>query len=235
MGVGDVYPSDAATGLGTPPPRLFRDLPMETQREILRDAVQERYAAGDPLEADASGTPISGIITSGLVRTYLRDGNSRQQTIRYLSVGELVGAANLFGRTVPPAECLSDVRLVRLMPDSVRRLMQADAAVAIAVAQVVLDNHAAALEELALTSFRNIRERVAHQLLLRARAEGPVLDMTQRDLALSVGSVREVVGRAMHEFERTGAVRRRDNGTLELDLDALEEIQSGAERRTRKS
>jgi len=233
MNAGEVYPNDAVTGPGAPAPRLLRDLPVETQRELLRDAVNERYAAGDPLESDVNGLPISGIITTGVVRTFLRDSTSRQQTIRYLGVGELVGAANLFGRPIPPAECLSDVRLVRLMPDSVRRLMRTDAAVAMAVAQVVLDNHAAALEELALTSFRNVRERVAHQLLLRAHVEGPVLDMTQRDLALTVGSVREVVGRAMHEFERTGAVRRREDGTLELNLDALEEIQSGADRRSR--
>ena len=235
MRVGDAYPRGSVAGSASPPPKLFRDLSAEAQREILRDAVNERYAAGDPLEEDVSGAPISGIITSGLVRTYLRDGNTRQQTIRYLGVGDLVGAANLLGRPIPPAECLSDVRLMRLTPASIGPLLQADASVALAVTQAILDNYEAALEELALTSFRSVRERVAHQLLLRARVGGPVLDMTQRDIALSVGSVREVVGRAMHDFERTGAVRRRDDGTLELDLDALEEIKAGADRRSRKS
>ncbi len=208
---------------------------MATQREILRDAVHERYAAGDPLDADANRTPISGIITSGLVRTYLRNGSERQQTIRYLGAGDLVGAANLFGRPVPPAECLSEVRLVRLMPDTVRQVMEADAAVAIAVAQILLDNHAAALEELTLASFGNVRARVAHQLLLRAHVDGPVLDLTQRDLALTMGSVREVVGRAMQEFERIGAVRRRADGAMELDLDALEAIQAETGRRSRNA
>jgi CRP/FNR family transcriptional regulator len=208
---------------------------MTTQREILRDAVHERYAAGDPLDADDAGTPVTGIVTAGVVRTYLRDGNERQQTIRYLGVGELVGAANLLGRPIPPAECLSEVQLVRLMPDPVREIMREDAAVAIAVAQIVLDNHAAALEELALASFCNVRARVAHQLLLRAHVEGPILDLTQRDLAMTMGSVREVVGRTMQEFERIGAVRRRADGSMELDLDALEEIQAETGRRARSS
>jgi len=235
MSSGDAYPSESDIGSPTPPPRLFRKLPMKTQRELLRDAVHERYAAGDALDVDGTGTPITGIVTIGVVRTYLRDNTDRQQTIRYLGSGELVGAANLYGRPVSPAECLSDVQLVRLMPDTVREIMRADAAVAIALAQIILDNHAAALEELAMASFSNVRARVAHQLLLRAHVEGPVLDLTQRDLALTMGSVREVVGRAMQEFERIGAVRRRADGSMELDLDALEEIQAETGRRARSS
>jgi len=50
-----------------------------------------------------------------------------------------------------------------------------------------------------------------------------------------MGSVREVVGRTMQEFERIGAVRRRADGSMELDLDALEEIQAETGRRARSS
>jgi CRP/FNR family transcriptional regulator len=103
--------------------------------------------------------------------------------------------------------------------------MRADPAVAAAVAAELADDYAALTQELALASFRSVRERVAHQLLLRAGAEGPVLDVTQRDIARTVGSVREVVGRTMQEFERLGAVRRRSDGNLELNLRTLERIQ----------
>jgi hypothetical protein len=48
---------------------------------------------------------------------------------------------------------------------------------------------------------------------------------TQRDIARTVRSVREVVGRTMQEFERLGAVRRRTDGNLELNLHTLERIQ----------
>jgi CRP/FNR family transcriptional regulator len=169
-------------------------------------------------------------MTSGLVRTFLEE-DERQQTVRYLGAGSLLGAAQLYGGPVPHAQCVSDVRLVRLVPDTVRQIMQTDAAVAIAVAEELAADCAAATQELALTSFRTIRERVAHQLLLRADVAGPVLDLTQRDIAHTVGSVREVVGRTMQDFERIGAVRRRDDGSLELDLAALEKIRTSRRRR----
>jgi CRP/FNR family cyclic AMP-dependent transcriptional regulator len=210
--------------------KLLRSLPADTQRELLLGASNHQFTAGEQIPGGAPGSAYTGIVSSGLVRTYLEEGE-RQQTIRYLGAGRLLGAAQFYGRPVPQAQCITDVRFVRLEPDAVRQLMRVNCGVAMAVADELVDDFDAATQELALTSFHGIRERVAHQLLLRALVVGPILDITQRDIARTVGSVREVVGRTMQEFERRGAVRRLQDGNLELDLDALEEIR--ASRRTR--
>ena len=211
----------------TETPRLLRRLSAESRREVLRGASTETFAEGERLPHGKPGLAVTGLISTGLVRTFLQaDDGERQQTIRYLGPGDLLGGPQLFGRPVPHAHCMTDVRIVRLVPDRLRELMKVDCDVAIAVTKELLDDYSAAMDELAVTSFRSVRERVAYQLLLRAQVEGPVLDVTQRDLARTVGSVREVVGRAMQDFERTGAVRRRADGHLELNLDALEEIRT---------
>ena len=212
-------------------PRLLRGLSSASKQEVLRGATTFTFAAGEELPHGEPGVAMTGLIGTGLVRTFLQaDDGEREQTIRYLGTGDLLGGPQLFGRPVPHAQCVTEVRITRLVPETLRELMQTDCDVAIAVAKEIIDDYSAAMDELAVTSFRSVRERVAHQLLLRARVEGPILDVTQRDLARTVGSVREVVGRAMQDFERLGAVRRRENGHLELDLDALQEIRTAPRR-----
>jgi CRP-like cAMP-binding protein len=48
------------------------------------------------------------------------------------------------------------------------------------------------------------------------------VDATQQDLANAIGSVREVVARAIDELSRDGLIERTKAGIRVLDLDRLE-------------
>jgi CRP-like cAMP-binding protein len=121
-------------------------------------------------------------------------------------------------------QALTVVRFVRLSTDAVRQLMATDPTLALAIGAELARDHRAATEELAETAFRKIRDRVAHHLLIRAEMQGEVLSITHRDLAVCVGSVREVVGRSLHDLEAADAVRRTEDGQLVVDRSRLRAV-----------
>jgi CRP/FNR family transcriptional regulator len=74
---------------------------------------------------------------------------------------------------------------------------------------------------------RRVR-RLAQDLYWRAeavraaRGTSAIVEATQQDLANSIGSVREVVARAIDELRRDGLIERSRGGIRMLDPDRLE-------------
>lgn len=215
-----VIPKQVAAGRNDSLPRLLQGLHEESRRQLLRGAENCRFAAGESLEED-DGAAV-GLVLTGVVRTYVLGPGGRQQTLRYLQPGDLVGAERLFGETCDIcAEAVTPVRWMRLLPSHIVNLMRMDASVSAAIARELAADHAAAIEQVCQTAFFGLRERLAHHLLARSAVGQPSLPLTQKQMAAMVGSVREVVGRLAKELERAGAVRRLKGGGIEVDADAL--------------
>jgi CRP-like cAMP-binding protein len=209
--------------------RLLRKLTAETRNRLLRGAVELQFAPGEQVNHPHEPSKQVGLVLDGVLRNYLVGPAGREQTTSYLHTGDFLGASELLGRrTAVATQCVTAARFVRMSPDAVRDLMESEASVAVAFAGELARVHYSGLVELHLAVFATVRERVAHQLLVRAGARGDVLTVTHRELALSVGSVREVVGRAVNELESDGALRRTAEGQLELHRDRLREIVDAA-------
>jgi CRP/FNR family transcriptional regulator len=193
----------------------------DSRSRFLRGAVECRFTAGEFVRAhDEPGQ--SGFVLDGLLRSFLLGPGGREQIVTYHRAGDLFGAGELLGgATLCAIQCVMSTRLVRVAPHAARTAVQTDPVLANAVGTQLARDHHAALVELALTAFGTVRHRVARQLLLRADPQGAVIDLTHREIAQAVGSVREVVGRSMQELEAAGAVRRTTEGQLVIDRDAM--------------
>lgn len=202
---------------------LLQRISAETCRRLLSGAVECRYAAGEMLDESARPLDTCGVVLSGLVRLYLRSGDGREQTIRYLRPGGVYGAAKLLGvsQAAVYAQCISWVRTLRLRPAHIQQLIAVDPSLARALSQELGDEHAAAIDELWFASFANVSQRVARHLLLLSDNENGEVVATRRDLAHAVGSVREVVGRVLHDLEVTQAVTRNPGGRLHVNVELL--------------
>jgi CRP-like cAMP-binding protein len=206
-------------------PRLVRRLSAETRGKLFRGALESRLAPGEVLNHPQRTPTIVGLVLEGLLRNYVVGPRDREQSAGYLGEGDLVGASHLLGGTAAVGtQALTVVRFVRLSTDAVRQLMATDPTLALAIGAELARDHRAATEELAETAFRKIRDRVAHHLLMRAEMQGEVLSITHRDLAVCVGSVREVVGRSLHDLEAADAVRRTEDGQLVVDRSRLRAV-----------
>ena len=169
-------------------------------------------AAGVTIYSEADAERF-GILVQGLLRVYMHTSDGRQVTVRYVRRGELLGAPALVGGPAPVfVQALTDSTAYFMDLAHVRDLARHHAAVAWIFAKESVDRLYDVLEELAGNTFATVRQRVIRHLLdLAASRPGSsgllTARVNQQELANSVGSVREVVARVLHELRATSLVR----------------------------
>jgi CRP/FNR family transcriptional regulator, cyclic AMP receptor protein len=156
---------------------------------------------------------------------YMHTSDGRQVTVRYVRAGGLLGAPAIIGGPAPVfVQALTDSAVYFMDVARVKRTVREDAAVAWLFAEELVHRLYDVLEELAGNTFATVRQRVIRHLLDLA-ASRPASDarfaasVNQQELANSVGSVREVVARVLHEL-RAASLVRTSPGRVEV-LDPL--------------
>jgi CRP/FNR family transcriptional regulator, cyclic AMP receptor protein len=167
------------------------------------------------------------VVSSGLVRIYLAAPDGRQITLRYAGVGELVGAtASPSANVVSGAQAVEQSSLLHLDPVRLDRLAKNEAELSLALIQELEEQLRRAHRWLAICAFARVRTRVARDLLERALAmermsQGTMLRATHQELADGIGSVRDVVARAVRELRRDGVIESHRDGVTIVDPDRL--------------
>ncbi len=172
----------------------------------------------------------AGMAVDGLQRVYLESPHGRQLTIRYVFSGELLGAILLPSVHVSIAtQALQKATVLHFRAGQLQLLAERHPQLAIALAEEYAERLGSGYRALALRAFSSVKARVAQDLCWRAeavrsaRGTAAVVQATQQDLANAVGSVREVVARAIDELRRDGLIERRKGGIQVLDLHRLED------------
>jgi CRP-like cAMP-binding protein len=133
-------------------------------------------------------------------------------------------------------QAIVDARLLRFSPEVVRRAAREDAPVAEALMRELADRALTYVHEITDSAFTSVRQRVARHLLDLAaqesrvtRSTGPVLavPVSQRQLAESVGTVREVVVRVLRDLREAGVIRTHPDHIDILDPIRLSQQQGG--------
>ena len=197
----------------------------EASRAILAQAVETRFRAGDVLYRGAhhAETAVLGVVVEGLLRFHIHTPDGRSMTVRYAGHGELVGARGLaLGNSTGPTaqryggralngEALQDTTMLLLPRATVAALARRRAEVSWALTQEIAQQAMRDQELIATNVFSPIRTRVARHLLMLATKQGQelVLRVSHQEIADAIGSVREVVSRALCRFQDEGLVERR--------------------------
>jgi CRP-like cAMP-binding protein len=187
---------------------------------ILDDAVESRIAAGQPVYRINDLT----LVVSGLIRVYLQSWDGREITLRYVAAGDLLGLPMILAPeamiTVPSqaANTLTDCHLVRLSPRRFRAVVEREAANMWPLFFELAALHEGYIDMLAENFFLPVRARVARHLLDLAARDGRrlVVHVSQQQIADAIGSVREVVSRALVWMRDEGMLHR-DGTTYVLD------------------
>jgi CRP/FNR family transcriptional regulator len=199
-------------------------LPRETVERLATGGTVRDVAEGVTVYTEAE-TERFAVILRGLIRVYMNTSDGREVTVRYVRTGELLGAPALIAGPAPVfVQAVTDSSLYFMDVARVKTLAQRDAAVAWVFAQESVHRLYDVLEELAGNTFATVRQRVVRHLLdlASSRATGDsrlTALVNQQDLANSVGSVREVVARVLHELREASLVRT-SPGRVEI-LDAV--------------
>lgn len=202
----------------------WASLPLETVELLAAGGSLTHVSAGATVYTESEAERF-GVVIRGLLRVYMHTSDGRQVTVRYVRARALLGAPALVGGPAPVfVQALTDSAVYFMEVARVKRIVRENAAVAWVFAEESVHRLYDVLEELAGNTFATVRQRVIRHLLDLA-ASRPGIDghlvafVNQQELANSVGSVREVVARILHEL-RAASLVRTSPGRVEI-LDPL--------------
>ena len=186
-------------------------LPSDVVDPLLADQIRIDYPTGTNLYR--GGEPTRAILmVSGLVRIFVTSPDGRQVTIRYGRPTEVLGTALIIGGPLKAhADTLAPTSILQIDARRLEDAARRDVRLAYAMAEEVSDRLDEAIEQIKINAFGSVKQRVASHLLDLAsttqRPEAPlVAEVSQQDLADAVGSVREVVARALRDLRAAGLV-----------------------------
>jgi CRP/FNR family cyclic AMP-dependent transcriptional regulator len=204
----------------------FSRLDADALEAISRSAVSRHYGRGEVIFLE--GDPVAGlfIVDQGRVKLYKLSTEGREQVVRLVGPGEFFNeVAVLDGGPNPVgAMALRESQVWVIDREDLLRLLELHPPVAVAVIEA-LAGHARHLVSLVEDlSLRTVSARLAKLLLTQAAGGGETpRRLTQQEMAAQLGTVREMVGRALRDLEEDGVIRFDRHRILILDRKALEE------------
>jgi CRP/FNR family transcriptional regulator, cyclic AMP receptor protein len=198
------------------------ELPPEVVDPLIADQIRLDYPAGTIIYRPGDA-PRVFLVVSGLIRVFMTSPEGRQVTVRYGRPSDVMGTPLVVGGPL-------NVNAMTLAPTSVsaidsRRLgddARRDVRLAYAMAEEMNRRLADALGQIAINTFGSVKQRVAFHLLDLASAQQEPAgsleaQVSQQELADSIGSVREVVARALRDLRASGIVSTSTDSVVILD------------------
>ncbi len=203
----------------------FSALGTEEINRIAKETVEHSFARGEVLFLE--GEPCRGLylVKTGRIRIFKSSPEGREQVLLTAGAGDTFNDVPVFDGGLNPASASAlDSSVVYVISKEALLSLVADCP----AAQAIIKLFATRLRHLTIVvedlSFRSVVGRLAKMLLDLAVVEGgssPMPRLTQDEMATIVGSVRDVVGRALKALERTGAIKFEGQRILVIDPEKL--------------
>ena len=175
--------------------------------------------------------PYVAVVSNGLVQAVLVTPGGREFGISELLTGEIFGVTALIDGGGSPLRYVArskDTGVLLLPIDAVNDVMHSQAGVARAIDAQRVRGFRGVLDRFSFYSERTITARVAETLLAYASplpglvvALPPLQEMRQVDLAVSAGTAKDMVYRAIAELEEAGALSLENARIVSLDRGKL--------------
>ncbi|MBI2328996.1 MAG: Crp/Fnr family transcriptional regulator [Chloroflexi bacterium] len=200
----------------------FTTLGAEDLRRIENEIREYSFAKGEILFLE--GEPGFGlyVVKSGRIRIFKSSPEGREQVLLIAKRGDSFNDVPAFdGGPNPASASALEPATVYAIPKEALLSLVADCPAAQAIIKLLaarLRHLTTMVEDL---SFRSVVSRVAKMLLELAVVSGEPPRLTQDEMAAIVGSVRDVIGRALKALERTGAIKIEGQRVLVIDAEKL--------------
>jgi CRP-like cAMP-binding protein len=205
---------------------LFKGLTGRELADLASIAVEKRFGPGETLFFE--GQPCTGlfVIGTGSVKIVKTAPSGRQVMLAVEREPSTVAEVPLFDGGDYPASVvtLEEVTAYHLPTDEFRRLCRRQPDVMLKVVAVVGRRLRQMVQLVEGVTFGSVRQRLAAVLLeFGAAGDGPfALPATHEELALRLGTVREVVSRNLSRFQAEGFIQVHRREIRILDRAALQ-------------
>jgi CRP-like cAMP-binding protein len=207
-----------ASFFGRLPPGSVADL-FERAREV--DAAPKTVLYSETNDRDSAHLVL---VLGGLVRVYRTSRAGREITLRHARRGDVLGLPSIAADVSPAAaQAVVPTKVVLMSAARLRSRAQRDGQLAWAIAEEIAGSLFNIQDRLAHNIFAPVRSRVARYLLDVAMPDAGLLvaRASHEDIAVAIGTVREVVARTLTALRNEGLTSRTDFGIALVDVPGL--------------
>jgi CRP-like cAMP-binding protein len=203
---------------------LLSKLEPETLQEILRHAFIQTRPAGFDLNIEGAPAEFCYLILSGQVRALRMSRDGRMQVLSRLGPGEALNIISLLKEdrlNQASIETLTTTKLLTLDQSTFFMLVAKYPDFSRMILQIMADRMEKMTNLAADLSLHTVRTRLARFLLDLANQPQSAGGWTQDEIAAHIGTVRDVVGRLLREFESEGLIQRKRQQIAIIDRSGL--------------
>jgi CRP/FNR family transcriptional regulator len=210
---------------------LFNELDEDTLSALAARAIERRFQKDELLFVAGEEAHGLYVIVEGAVRAFRESADGREQVIHVERAGASFAEVPVFDDGAFPSTVAAETDSVILFIDKrdVRSLCLEHPQIALAALKLLAGRLRRCAELVETLSLREVGQRLARFLLAEARARGVrtkggfevTLTVTNQQIAARVGSVREVVSRALTRLQQDGLVALKGRRLSIPDEEAL--------------
>lgn len=206
----------------------FRGLPADTLAELARGAAWRDYAPSEVVFLEGETPAGLNFLDHGWLKVVKYSAEGREQVLRVLGPGETFNEVAAFANRPNPATAiaLEAAGVWQLQHAAVMSLVRSEPDVAQRVIENMADRVIDLVNLVADLSLRTVSGRLA-RLLLDEAVDGVASRQrwrTQADLAARLGTVPDVIQRALRDLEAARAIDVHRSAIRILDRAALEKL-----------
>ena len=208
---------------------LFNNLPQEVQDKLVAVAIPRHFMAGQVIYLEGEPAEAIFIIENGWVKATRMSRQGREQALRFLHSGGVFGDVAVFSKSSYPGTviALEEVDLYAIRSEDILRLARKYPDLAMAVTQRMAERVLHYVELIEDLSLRSVEARAARTLLRNAEMKDGRLIIPRQawttfdEMAARLGTVRDVLSRALRTLENEGLLKVDRQGIVLLDPDGL--------------
>ena len=195
--------------------RHFDGLPLEIQERFAAVAILRHFEADQVIYVEGEPAEFIFLIENGWVKATRMSLDGREQALLFLRSGEIFGDIAVFTGTPYPGTvtALEAVDLWAIPADDILKLTRQHPDLAIAVIRRLGERVLYNVELIEDLSLRSVEARVARTLLRNAQMKDGKLSVPRQswttfdEMAVRLGTVRDVLGRALRTLETEGLLK----------------------------
>jgi CRP/FNR family cyclic AMP-dependent transcriptional regulator len=206
---------------------FLKNAPPAVIDEFARAAIPYTYSAGECIFME--GEPGAGLhlIASGTVKVSRYSSEGREHILHIFQRGDTFNEVSALdgGPNPATAVAMDETSLWRVERDALRRIAERHPEFAWTMIENLAKRARYLVGVVQDLSMRSVRGRLARLLLDQAtnNADAPPLALTQEEMASRLGTVREVVGRALRSLAAAGVIEFDRHRIVVLDPHRLAE------------
>lgn len=217
--------------------QLFGELEELDLRALAERAVERRLTRDEILFVTGDEARGLFVIVRGALRAFREGVDGREQVIHVEREGATIAELPAFDDKPYPSTVAAEEETVVLFLDKhdVKSLCLTRPQIALAALKLLAGRLRKCAELVETLSLREVDQRLARWLLIEARTRGHrtntglevTLALTNQQIAARIGSVREVVSRALSRLQNNGLIAVDGRRVVIADEEALEVFSSG--------